>query len=385
MYKKETDDARSPGRLPGDAAVRPAGETPGLKDWGWNPEREARAAGLLPEGLRVARVTERGQDLYTVTDGAAVRHATVSGAFGYRAALPSDYPVTGDFVACRVEGDRWVVEAVLPREGTLSRKAAGRRAEEQVLAANLDVAFLVFAVDGGRGFVPRLVERLLTLVREGGAMPLILLNKADLAESLDQCVAEAQQAAPGVEVLATSARTGLNLEHLQRHLAPGRTYCLLGKSGVGKSSLVNALFGREIAGTAEVRGSDRKGRHTTSSRQLLRLPGGALLLDTPGLREAALWADEASVDEAFPDVAALAAQCRFRDCEHGDEPGCAVREALEDGTLDPERYESYLEYRREVRHHRLMGDAAAQRRERMRWKNISRLQKEISRERDKRR
>lgn len=352
-----------------------------LRDWGWSAAREGEAAGYLSGGLRVARVIGRGQDLYTVTNGAGPRLASVSGAFGYRAALPSDYPVTGDFVACRVAGDSWVIEGVLPRRGVLSRKAPGRREEQQLLAANLDVVFLVFAVDGGRGFVPRLVERLLTLVRDGGALPFILLNKADLAGSLERCREEATKAAPGVEILATSALTGQNLELLRGQLAAGRTYCFLGKSGVGKSSLVNALFGEQAVKTGEVRGSDRRGRHTTSSRELLRLPGGALLLDTPGLREAALWADEASVDEAFPDIAGLAGRCRFRDCQHGGEPGCAVEQALADGSLDGGRFDSYLEYRREVRHHRLMADAGAQRRERLRWKKISKLQRELNRER----
>jgi ribosome biogenesis GTPase len=355
-----------------------------LGDWGWDAERAREAAGFPNEGSRIARVIGRGQELYTVTDGEATRRAAVSGAFGYRAAVPSDYPVTGDFVACRVEGDSWVIEGVLPRRGVLSRKAAGRKEEEQLLAANIDVVFLVFATDGGRGFVPRLVERLLTLVRSGGAQPVILLNKADLAGNLHHAQAEAERAAPGVEVVLTSALTGQNLRLLRERLAAGRTHCFLGKSGVGKSSLVNALFGEEIARTAEVRGSDHKGRHTTSSRELLRLPGGALLLDTPGLREAALWADEAGVDEAFPDIAILAGECRFRDCQHEEEPGCAVREALKNGGLDPRRYHTYLEYRREARHHRLMGDAAAQRRERLRWKKISKLQKELNRDRENR-
>jgi ribosome biogenesis GTPase len=253
------------------------------------------------------------------------------------------------------------------------------------LAANLDVVFLVFALDGGRGFVPRLVERLLTLVRDGGARPVILLNKSDLADSLQESQAEARQAAPGVEILPTSVLTGLNLERLRGQLAAGETYCFLGKSGVGKSSLINALFGNEVVRTGGVRGSDQRGRHTTTSRELLRLSGGAMLLDTPGLREAALWVDETSVDEAFPEIAELAGACRFRDCQHGDEPGCAVQEALAEGSLDRGRYESYLEYRREARYHRRMGDVGAQRQERLRWKRISKLQKELNQNRRERR
>ena len=351
-----------------------------LRDWGWEGEREGEAAEALSMGWRIARVIGRGQDLYTVTDGDSPWRGTVSGAFGYRATMPSDYPVTGDFVACRVEGDNWVIEGVLPRRTALSRKAAGMSAEEQLLAANLDVVFLVFAVDSGRGFVPRLLERLLTLVRDGGALPCVLLNKADLVETLRPYLEEAKAAAPGVEILFTSALTGENLDLLRTRLVAGRTYCFLGKSGVGKSSLVNALFGREVMRTAEIRDSDSRGRHTTSSRELLLVPGGALLLDTPGVREAALWADELSVDEAFPEIASLAGQCRFRDCQHAGEPGCAVQSALAEGNLDQRRYDSYLEFRREARHHRLRGDAGAQRRERLRWKRISRLRRSLYRE-----
>jgi ribosome biogenesis GTPase len=318
-----------------------------------------------------------GRGLFTLTDGESIRMAPVSGAFGYRAALPSDYPVVGDFVACRDEGDQRVVEAVLPRHGLLSRKAAGRKEEEQVLAANVDAVFLVFALDGGRGFLPRLVERLLTLVRDGGATPILLLNKADLVEDHRPYLKEAEAAAPGVELILVSAATGQNLDELRRRLEPARTFFFLGKSGVGKSSLINALFGREIMRTGEIREGDKRGRHTTSSRELFRMPSGALLLDAPGLREAALWADEESVDDSFPDIASLADECRFRDCGHSGEPGCAVQAALVEGRLDYRRYESYLEYRREARYHQLKGSENAQRVERIRWKAISKLQKDL--------
>ena len=360
-----------------------------LEEWGWDAGRAAEAAALLPAGWRVGRIVGRGQDLYSLTDGPETHLAAVSGAFRYRAVLPADFPVTGDFVAFREEGGTRLIEQVLPRRGVLARKAAGARVEAQVLAANLDGVFLVFALDGGRGFLPRLVERLLTLVRDSGAVPVILLNKADLtadggsAADREACREEAQAAAPGVEVLFTSARSGENLDLLQARLAPGRTFLFLGKSGVGKSSLINALFGREVLRTAEVREADWRGRHTTTSRDLFRLPNGALLMDTPGLREAALWADEASVDEVFPEIAAVAAGCRFRDCRHAGEPGCAVQQALQDGVLDLGRFESYLDFRREVAYHRRLGDENAQRQEKARWKKIGKQQKDLYRERGK--
>jgi ribosome biogenesis GTPase / thiamine phosphate phosphatase len=261
----------------------------------------------------------------------------------------------------------------------ISRKAAGDREEEQLLASNVDAVFLVFALDGGRGFLPRLVERFMTLVREGGARPIVILNKADLADDPRPYLDEAEASAPGAEVLLASAATGLGVGELRVRLEPAKTYFFLGKSGVGKSSLINALFGEEIARTGGIREEDKRGRHTTTSRELFLMGGGALLLDAPGLREAALWADEDSVDESFPEIASLAVECRFRDCAHSDEPGCAVQAALAAGQLDRRRYESYLEFRREARYHSLRSSESAQRVERMRWKEISKFQKEVGR------
>ncbi len=356
-----------------------------LRDWGWPAERAPEAEALLCGGLKVCRVIGRGRNLFALTDGQSTPLAAVSGAFGYRAALPSDYPVPGDFVACREEQGTWVIEQVLPRRGVLSRKAAGRKEEEQVLAANVDVVFLVFAAGTPRGFPPRLAERLLAQVRESGARPMILLNKADLPADRAQLRDEARACAPGVQVLFTSALSGENLEELRAQLEPGKTFYFLGKSGVGKSSLLNALFGREVMRTAEIREADGRGRHTTTRRELFRLPGGALLVDSPGLREAALWAAEASIDEAFPEIGGLAGGCRFRDCSHTGEPGCAVQAALVDGSLDPRRYGSYLEFQREARYHRLRAEENAQRLERSRWKKISKLARDLHRDREKRR
>ncbi len=350
-----------------------------LEDWGWRPEGGAEAGPY--GGSRICRVIGGGRGLYSLTDGTETRLAPVSGAFEYRCAEASDFPVVGDFVACREEGGSWVIEAVLPRRGLLSRKAPGRKEERQALAANVDVAFLVFALDGGRGFLPRLVERLMTLVGDSGATPIVILNKADLAEDPDPLVAEARAAAPGAEVLLVSAASSLNMDELGRRLEPRKTYFFLGKSGVGKSSLINALFGREVMLTGEVREDDMRGRHTTTSRELFRTEGGALLLDAPGLREAALWAGEDGVDESFPEIARLALECRFRDCSHSGEPGCAVQAAVSEGSLDYGRYESYMGLRKEVRFHDLRSAEGAQRAERTRWKSVAKMQKEIGKRR----
>ncbi len=350
-----------------------------LEDWGWRPDGAAAAGGY--GGSLICRVIGGGRGQYSLADGEETRLAPVSGAFEYRVAEASDYPVVGDFVACREDGGSLVIEAVLPRRGLLSRKAPGRKEERQALAANVDVAFLVFALDGGRGFLPRLVERLTILVGESGATPIVILNKADLVDDPLPFVAEAESAAPGTEVLLVSAATSLNMGELRRRLEPGKTYFFLGKSGVGKSSLINSLFGSEVMRTGEVRDDDMRGRHTTTSRELFRTEGGALLLDAPGLREAALWAGEDSVEESFPEIARLALECRFRDCSHSGEPGCAVQAAVSEGALDYRRYESYMGLRREVRYHDLRSAEGAQRAERARWKPIAKMQKELGKRR----
>jgi ribosome biogenesis GTPase / thiamine phosphate phosphatase len=352
-----------------------------LSDWGWR-DGPSRTAAEAYGGSVLCRVIGGGRGRFALTDGETARVAPVSGAFEYRAALPSDFPVVGDFVSCREDGESWVIEAVLPRGGTLSRRAPGRKEEMQLLAANVDAVFLVFALDGRRGFLPRLVERMMTLVNEGGAEPIVLLNKADLAEDPGFFLGEAEAAAPGIEVRLVSAAMSLNIEELRRRLEQGKTYFFLGKSGVGKSSLINALFGRDVMRTGEVRDDDMRGRHTTTSRELFLSPEGALLLDAPGLREAALWAGEDSVDESFPEIAAISPECRFRDCSHSGEPGCAVQAALADGLLDRARYESYMEFKREIRYHELRTSEGAQRAERTRWKGISKMQRELGGRKD---
>jgi ribosome biogenesis GTPase len=259
-----------------------------------------------------------------------------------------ELPVVGDWVAVRLlDGERKaVIEAVLPRRSAFTRKEAWRRTVAQVVAANLDTVFLVTAFGGDLN--PRRLERYLTSAWDSGSSPVVVANKADLAEDRLLELAEVEAVALGVPVLVVSATTGEGLEELESHLRPGRTIALLGSSGVGKSTLVNRLAGRELLATNEIR-KDGRGRHTTTHRELVPLPSGALLIDTPGMRELQLWADEDVLDSTFAEIAELAGECRFSDCSHEHEPGCAVKSALEDGSLPAERFASYRKLQRELR------------------------------------
>ena len=231
------------------------------------------------------------------------------------------------------------IRAVLPRATHFSRRAAGNPTEEQVLAANIDVVFLVSGLD--HDFNPRRIERYLVTAWDSGAAPVIVLNKADLVADPATFVAEVEAVAPDVPVLAVSARAPASVAALRQHLGHGRTAALLGSSGVGKSSIANALIGDEVLRTHEVRESDSRGRHTTTGRQLVLLPGGGILIDTPGMRELQLWESTETVAGAFSDIDGLAVGCRFRDCRHATEPGCAVIAAAAGGTLPAARLESF--------------------------------------------
>ena len=257
------------------------------------------------------------------------------GRFRHRALGPADYPAVGDWTAVKPgRGGGALIEAVLPRRSAFVRKAAGEITEAQVVAANVDTVFLVSGLDGD--FNLRRIERYLTTAWTSGAAPVVVLNKADLRPDLESFVRAAAEVAAGVPVVAVSALTADGLAGIEPYLAPGRTVALLGSSGVGKSTLTNRLLGAERFRTAAMSdAASGRGRHTTSSRELVRLPGGALLIDTPGMRELQLWADDSGLDRTFEEIEKLAARCRFPDCRHEREPDCAVRAAVESG--DPGR------------------------------------------------
>ena len=357
-----------------------------LREWGWD---ESWAAAFVPhaaESLQPARVVRQDRGAWELQTEAGVRSAEATGRF--RLALESgaaDLPAVGDWVAIdpRPTCDRAGIAATLPRRTGLSRQAVGRATRAQVLAANVDVVFLVSALDAGRGFSLARLERALALVRVGGAEAVAVLNKADLCDDIGGRVREAQAAAPEVAVLAVSAIEGWGVEELRPWLAEGRTGVLLGPSGVGKSALVNALLGEARQETGPIREDDARGRHTTTRRELFRLPDGGLLIDTAGLREFQPWEADSELDAVFPEVAELAAQCRFRDCRHEGEPGCAVQQALGDGSLDARRFEHYLRLKREQAYQEQKRDLGAQLAEKTRWKKIAQWQKDLYRYREK--
>lgn len=343
-----------------------------LESLGWDPFFEGAFKPHAERGFEPARVLRQDRGAYLTGNGADEWIAELPGSLVHRAD-PGDLPAVGDWVAVELPaGGRARVRAVLPRRTRLSRKAAGRRTDEQVVAANVDVVFVVGALDGGRNLNLRRFERCLAAVYDSGAEPVIVLNKSDLAGDPGACVREAEPAARGAPVLAVSAVRGEGLEALRARLGPGRTGTLIGPSGVGKSTLVNAMLGREALDTGGVREDDRRGRHTTTRRELLLLPGGGCLIDTPGLRELQLWGDDSDLAESFDDVEAAAEQCRFRDCSHSGEPGCGVDRAIADGRLDPARYESFLKLKRELSYLLRRRDLRARLEERDRWKKITR-------------
>ena len=320
-------------------------------------------------GPLAGRVASEYRDLYLLYTERGDVLAKIMGKMRYGAVQRADLPAVGDWVVFEALLDaEGVVHAVLPRRTKFWRKVAGVISEEQILAANVDTVFLVAGLDGD--FNPRRLERYLIMTWESGADPVILLNKADLARDLEQMMTDLAPVAMGVPVHAVSCTLNQGLDALAPYLAAGRTVALLGSSGVGKSTLVNLLMGRDLQAVGSVRFDDSHGRHTTTNRQLIRLPGGGLVIDTPGMRELQLWEATAGLDGAFTDIADFARFCRFRDCRHRDEPGCAVMEAVDLGKLPSERLQSYRKLQKELAYQHRKEDPTAMRAEKERWKKI---------------
>lgn len=346
-----------------------------MQTLGWNPDRETAFTPYREKGFVAGRVALEHKHMYRVytEDGDVL--AEVSGKLRHEALGRADYPAVGDWVAMSARHDegRATIHAILPRFSKFSRRAAGSVPEEQIVATNVDTVFLVNALN--QDYNLRRIERYLTLAWESGASPVLILSKSDLCADLDTAVREAEAVALGVPVHAVNSLADEGLEALTPYLGVGRTVALLGSSGAGKSTLINRLYGSDILTTGDIREGDDRGKHTTTHRELVVLPSGGLLIDTPGMRELQLWDADEGISTSFHDVEELSTQCRFPDCKHNQEPGCAIKQGLQDGTLEPSRYDNYVKLQKELAYLARKENRTLQAAEKSKWKKIHKEQK----------
>jgi ribosome biogenesis GTPase len=352
-----------------------------LQQFGWDAGYKQQFEELdTDHSCLPARVIYSQRRLYRVVSEHGEHQARVSGRLLYQARFPADFPTTGDWVGIRIDSQEAadsgtvIIHFTLPRRTWLSRNAAGEKVEEQLICANVERVFLVSGLD--RDFNLRRIERYLSAVYQGGAQPVIVLNKVDLCRDLEDKMLELAAVAFDLPVICTNALSGEGYDQLDPYLGQGETVAFVGSSGVGKSTLINRLLGREAQATRDLR-SDGKGRHTTTHRELFMIPGRGMVIDNPGMRELQLWAQEERVGDTFAEIELLAEQCRFSDCRHGNEPGCAVQEQIALGRLDPNRLRSYLKQKGELEQLSRSESLTSQGRYKLRRQEGRRWEKEI--------
>ncbi len=353
-----------------------------LKELGWD-DFYGQQMDSLPEALTPGRIIRQIKKSYLVHDGDNQHRAVLAGKFYMKADTPLELPVVGDWVGFRGDqkDDQVMIRHLLARKTQFVRKAVLENTRPQVIAANIDVVFIVNGLD--RDFNLRRIERYLSLSYESGATPVIILNKTDISPDPDEAAIQTANIAPGVGIFPVSALNGEGLDPLKQVLKPGLTIAFIGSSGAGKSTLVNALLGEQVMTVNAVRESDQRGRHTTTHRELFMLPNGSMIIDTPGLRELQLWGTEETLNESFADIETLAEQCRFSDCSHDREPGCAVKSAVEAGRIDEGRYLNYLKLRKELQYLDGRQDDLSRKESKRQSKMLSKTIKRFNRSREK--
>jgi ribosome biogenesis GTPase len=362
--------ASSSGSADVDDAIIVAPALGALAAFGWSAELAVALAPHAALGREPARVVAEDRGSYQVVGAAGELRAVASGRFRHEAVNDaSAFPAVGDWVAIEAgSSGETIIHAILPRRSALMRQASGKRTEAQVVGANLDVVFVVASLNADLNV--RRLERYVTAAWESGAEPVVLLSKADLGGDVDGVLLAVGRVAAGAKVVIVSSFDGRGVDEVRAQIEAGRTVAFVGSSGVGKSTLLNRLAGEERALVREIREDDGRGRHTTTRRQLHLLPEGGLVLDTPGMRELSLW-DGDGLDQSFTDVDEIVALCRFGNCSHNGEPGCAIAAAMADGSLAIDRHESWRKLKRETAHHARRVDALAREEERRKWKAIS--------------